>query len=166
MPAAPDHLLHAPITLALKRRIAHRQRLVNDQYLGLECREHRECEADRHARGIDPHRAIEEVAEVGKFLDLAHVFGCVVRREAQKLGGLQHVGPAGKFGVESSAQFQQGKDLSAHLEAAGGRPEGSAEQAKQRALSRSVAADDPQAFSPAKFQSDVAQCPEITMARR
>ena len=58
----PAIVLHLPEALALERRVADRQDLVDEQDLGLEVRGHGEGQAHVHAGGVALDRRVEEPA--------------------------------------------------------------------------------------------------------
>src|SRR3546814_1419041 len=64
--AVGQNLLDAGHRLGLELRIADRQRLVNDQHVGLDVHLHRERQPQHHARAVSAYRLVDVIADLGK----------------------------------------------------------------------------------------------------
>ena len=89
--------------LVLEVRVAHRERLVDDQHVGPPGGRDAEGQAHLHAARIHPHRLVDVLADLGEGLDLGHQRGYLLDGEAQQLPCHEHVLPAGEVGMKAHA---------------------------------------------------------------
>ena len=143
--------------LLLKVAVADRQRLVDDEDVGIDVDGDRERQPHVHAGRVRLHRPVEERAELGELQDrrqpLLHLGG----REPEDGGVERGVVAAGELGMEAGAELEDRGDRAVRLERAAGRPRDAAEKLEQRALAGAVLADDADRLAALDFERDVLQ---------
>jgi hypothetical protein len=121
-------------------------------------------EPHHHAARIGLHRLVDEFADFGEVLDILVALVDLPGAEAQD-GSVQiDVVVAGEFGIESGAEFQQGRNAPVDRERTAGRLQNAGHHLQQRALAGAVFADDAEGFAAAYFEADIVQGPEILVA--
>ena len=155
------HLAHA--TLA-KIDVAHRQGFIHQQDFRIHVDGHGERQPHHHAARIRFHRLVDEFADFGEILDIPVALVDLPGGEAQD-GAVQiDIVAAGEFGIESGAQFQQGRDAPVYRERAAGGMQNAGHHLQQGAFAGAVFADDAEGLAAAHLEADVLQSPEIPMA--
>ena len=96
-----------------EERVAHRQRLVDDQDVGVDVGHHSECQADHHPARIGLDRLVDELADVGELDDAVVARVDLRRRQAQDRAVQIDVLAPGELRVEARAQLQQRADAAA-----------------------------------------------------
>ena len=164
----PPLLLELPDlvdALLLEVTVADGQRFVDDQNVGIDVHGHAEGEAHVHAGGVRLHRPVKERPELGEVQDGRQLFAHLGRAEAED-GGIQGgVVPAAELGVKTSPELQDRGDVAARFQRAAARPGHAAQQLEQRALPRSVLADDPDRLAALDLERDVLQRRKDRMPR-
>ena len=101
----PD-LFHTPVALGLKKDVAYRQRLVDDQNLRLHINRKRKSQPHKHTAGIRLNGLIDEISDIGKLQN-------ILKLRLHLLSGKAHHGAvhkdifnAGVIHVESGSQLQ------------------------------------------------------------
>ena len=149
--------------LRLEVLIADRERLVDDQDLGIDAHREREREPQIHARRVRPHRLVDEVAELG---ERDHLLEERVGVGQGKEGGIHaRVVAAGELGMEPGAELQNRGHATAHVEPAGRGRRRAGQEREQRRFSRAVLADHADRFARRDRQVDIAQRPELLVQR-
>ena len=142
-----------------KEGVAHGKGFVDDQHIRVHMGNDGKGQADDHAAGIALDGLIDEFADVGKGHDILITGRDFLGTEAKNGGIEPDVFPAGEFGIESAAQFQQGGHPSAGAHAARGGGKRAADDLQQGAFARAVATEDADALPPAHGKTDVPECP-------
>src|SRR6185295_2653670 len=96
-PARRDEAFEPVHALLLEIAVAHRERLVDDQDVGLDLRRDREAQAHRHAGRVDLDRLVDEVAELAELEDRRGLLADLLFREAEHRGVEHDVLPAGEL---------------------------------------------------------------------
>ncbi len=109
------------------------------------------------------HRGFHEFADVGKRGDLIEFGIDLPLAESQQRGVKKDVFAPGEFRIEAASQFEHGNDPPTGKRQTGGGGQDSRGDLKQRAFSRTVLADDPDALSPSDIKADIAQRPEFAV---
>jgi hypothetical protein len=152
---------HALETALLEQRVAHRQRLVDDQNIGLNAHLDGERQTHQHAAGIRLDRLIDELADVGEGGDVVEARADLIVRQAQHRAVHDHVFAPGEVGREAGAELKQRGDPAAGLHRAGGRAKGAADHLQQRRFAAAVATDDADRFAFFDLERDILQGPEF-----
>src|SRR5690242_1949554 len=97
-----------------KTHIAHAERLVDDQCVGIDMRNNCECQTHIHAAGIGFYRLINELTDVGKINDRLIAFLQLSFRDAVKQPAEIDVLPTRELRVEPRAQLEQRRDASSY----------------------------------------------------
>ena len=142
--------------------IAYRQRLVDDEDVGIHVGDDGEGQAHVHAAGVDLGGLVYEiVADVGEGDDVVVNRVDLGRAQAEDLGAHVDVFPTGEFRVEARTELQQCRHAAIHLDVSGRRVEGAANELQQGGLARSVATDDADRFATLHVEGNIAQRPEL-----
>jgi len=157
--------LDALDALLLEMLVAHRQRLVDDQQVGLQRRHQRKRQPHRHARRIGLHRPVDRLADLGERQHLGLQHGHLLVRDADQAAAEVQVLPAREVGVKTRPQLQDGRHAPAAPDLARGRLQGAADQLQQRALARPVVAHHAQALAARQLQRHVLQRPVAAVQR-
>ena len=141
----------------VNKRVAHGQRLVDDQDVGIDMGHHGKREADLHAARIRLDRVLDEIADVGELADAVIARFDLARRQSQQLRIEQDVLAPGELGIEAGAELQHRGDPPARRHGTRGRNERAAENLQQRRLARTIAPDDADGLAGADVERDIAQ---------
>ncbi len=148
------------VALGDELAVARRERLIEDQDLGVERREGREREPRLHARAVGRERLIRVLADSGEVEDLVHVPfeipGALPQEERVHAGVL----PAREVGVKPCPELEDARDLAVHGDLTRRGPELSREELEERALSSPVDADDPYRLAAVNLELEVLERPE------
>ena len=139
--------------------VAHRQRFVDDQYVGIDVGGDGETEPERHTGRIDAQRMVEEVAKFRELHDALQFLLNVGVGKAQEARVQVNVLAPGELRMEARAQFQQARDAAFDLDAAESRRKRSAENLQKRTLAGAVHADDAQGTPLFHLEVDLPQRP-------
>ena len=143
--------------LALERRVADREDLVDDQDLRIEMHGDGEREPGIHAAGIGLHRPLEILADVGEAHDVVELALDLGFVHAEQLAVDHQIVVAAELGVEAGAKLDQRRDAAIDLDAAGRRLQGAGNDLQQRRLAGAVAADDADRLPLAHLEIDPLQ---------
>ena len=144
----PPELLHPRVALQLKPLVAHGERLVHEQDVGLRVGRDREGETRRHARRVGADGSVDELLELRPLDDPRSPALHLRAREAQKRALEHDVLAARQFAVKSEAELEERRGAADHDHAAGARRHDARDQPQERALSGAVAPDDAHALAP------------------
>ena len=161
--AAVLQLHDAVERLARKGAVAYRQRLVDDQDVGLDAGGNGKREAHVHAARIGFDRLLDEGRDARKVDDrvVALVdFGCF---QAQHRRVQIDVFTPGELGIETGTQFQQGGHPAPHRHRARGWRQGAAHRLQQGRLAGAVAPDQAQYLAARQLEADVVQSDEFAV---
>ncbi len=98
---------HAVEALELEGDVAHGQHFVEQQDLGLDMDGDREAQPHVHARRVELHRRIDEVAYLGELDDLVEALGDLFSGQAQQHAVHVDVFPTRHLLVEAHADAEQ-----------------------------------------------------------
>jgi hypothetical protein len=163
--ALADQMLETAETFRLELHVAHRQRLVDQQHVGIDAGGDGKGQAHEHAAGIVLHRLLDEITDVGEgedFIQTLFGFGAAQTKDA---GVQEDVLDAGEIRIEAGAEFQQGGDPAAHADLAPGRRQGTGEHLQERRLTRTVTAQDTDDATRLDGEVDLVQRPELLVQR-
>ena len=127
-----------------EERVAHRERLVDHQDVGVDVRDDREGEPDDHAGRVRLDRLIDELADAGKLRRSASSRASISPgRQSENRAVEKDVLAAGELRVETGAQFEHGGHASRRVatEPCVG-VKRAADDLQQRGLAGAVPADD------------------------
>ena len=99
--------------LALEALVAHRERLVHEEDVGVHVRRDREREARGHARRVGPDRSVEELLDLGERRDRVHAAEHLLAREPHERPVQDHVLAARELAVEPEAELEERRDAPA-----------------------------------------------------
>jgi len=68
------HQTDSRITLGLKKLVAHRKRLINDEDFGLKMHLHSKSKPHKHATRIGFYRLIKVITDIGEFHNIREFF--------------------------------------------------------------------------------------------
>jgi hypothetical protein len=159
-PSIPQGLQPA-VALLLEEDVAHGQRLVDQEHVGIHAHRHREGHPHEHPARVELHGLIEELADLGEGLDLGEPRLHLAPRDAEQRSIQDRVLAPRELRVEAAAQFEQGRDPARHDHLALGRTQRAREDLQERALPRAVPADDADRLAPSDPERDVAERPEL-----
>ena len=159
--AARDQLFETAKALRLELGVAHGQCLVDDQHVGVDAGRHGKGQPHVHAGRIRLHRPVDELADVGKGLDVGKAAGDFLTAHAQDGAIEVDVLAPGKLRVEARPQLQQRGHTTADFHMAVGGGERAAEDLQQGALAGTIAADDAHGFATAHGEVQPLQRPEL-----
>ena len=155
--ATRQDLLDAAHRLGLERGVADRQRLVDDQDVGVDVHLHREREAQGHARAVGLDRLVDVVADVGERDDVAEQGIDARGRQAQDGAIDVDVLAPGQLWIEARAQFQQRGDPPMRFHPTRSGRQHTGNDLQQGAFAAAVEADDAQRFATLKFEIDAVE---------
>ncbi len=155
-------LAHAAIG---EHGIAHGQRLVDDEDLGVHVDGRGEGQPHVHAARIFLDRAGDEVADLGEGLDGRHGALDLGAGEPHNFAVEKDVLAPGEFGIEACAQLEQRRDAPARYDAPEGGLQDAADDLQQRAFAAAVGTDEAECLALFHLEADVAQRPEIAVKR-
>src|SRR6185295_17883865 len=164
-PARRDEAFEPVHALFLEIAVAHRERLVDDQDVGLDLRRDREAQAHRHAGRVDLDRLVDKVAELAELEDRRGLLADLLFREAEHRGVEHDVLPAGELRMEPRAELEDRGDLALDLDAPSGRRGDAGEDLEQSALAGAVLADDREALAAREREAHAIERPERPMPR-
>ena len=145
--------------------VADGQGFVDDEDFGVDVDGGGEGQAHVHAAGVFLDGTLDELADFGEGFDGGHGLFDLGAAEAEDLAVEEDVFAAGEFGVEAGAEFEQGGDASAGDDAAAGGLEDAADDLQQGAFAAAVGADEAEGLALFDGEADVAERPEIGVAR-
>ena len=148
--------VHRLRALQLEARVAHRQRLVDHDHVGVDVHRDREREPHDHAGGIRPDRLLEEIADLGERHDGVVALADLRLGQSQDRGVEEHVLAARELRVEAAAELQEGRHAPVHLHRARGGRQRPAHHLQQRGLARPLRPRC-QRGAPRHFEAHVAQ---------
>lgn len=162
--ATVHDLADALKTFLREEHVAHAERFVDDEDVGLHAHRHGEGEAHHHAGGVRFDGLLDEVTDVGEGGDLVETLRHLGVREAVNGAVKKDVFAAGELGVEAGAELEEGGDAAVDLDGTRGRRERAGDELEQGGFAGAVAADDARGLAAADFEGDVAQGVEIAVA--
>ena len=122
-PRLGAELAHLPERLAPEARVADRQRLVDQEDVGLHVDGDREREPAVHPGRVRAHRHVHELAKLGELRDLLVLRGHLLAGQTGRQAAEDDVVPTGEPSVEADAEREQRAHAPVHLDAARGRRE-------------------------------------------
>src|SRR2546429_5415830 len=155
--------LHASQRAALEVRVAYRENLVDDHDLRLEVRGDREGEPHEHPARVALHGRVDELLHAGELDDRVELPRDLAPLHAEDRAVEVDVLPPGQLGMEARPDLEQAADAAAELRAPLGRPRDLRQDLQQRRLAGAVRPDDPQHFTFACLERDVAQRPDLLL---
>ncbi|CAA9406152.1 MAG: hypothetical protein AVDCRST_MAG64-1988 [uncultured Phycisphaerae bacterium] len=158
--ALPHDVAHLPKALALERRVADREHLVDDQDLRLQVGRDRERQPDVHAAAVALDRRVEELLDLAERDDLVELALDLGAAHPEDRAVEEDVLAAGQLGVEAGADLQQRRDPPAEHRPALARLGDAAEDFQQRALAGAVAPDEADHLAAVHLERGVLQRPE------
>ena len=141
-PLAPAHVLHLADGLLLKLRIAHGQHLIYHENLGFEVGGNGKAQSHHHAAGVAFHRRVEVFGHTGKIHYLVQFAANLSLGHAHDAAVHEDVLAPRHLGMEARAHLQERGDTSLDADASHSGRGDTRENLQQRALSRTVLADD------------------------
>src|SRR4051794_14245432 len=153
-PLAGDGL-HAAEAFLLKREVADRKDLVNDEDLRLEVGGYRERETQVHAARVALDRRVDKTLDLSERDDLVELPGDLPAPHPEDRAIEKDVLAAGELRMEPCADLQERADAPADREPSLGRRSDSREDLQQRALARAVVADDPERLALSYLEVEV-----------
>ena len=110
--AASTQLVDPAHTAVAEIGVAHRERLIHEEHLGIHVDGNGESQPHCHAARIRLHRLVDEISDLGELFDCLVAAVDFAFGEAED-GGVQiNIVATGEFGVEARAQFEQRGDAS------------------------------------------------------
>lgn len=160
LPRLPE-LLDPHVALPLEPLVAHGERLVHQEDVGLDVGRGREREPRRHAGGVRPDRRVDELLDLGPFDDPGHAPFHLRARASEERSLEHHVLATRQFAVEPEPQLEQGRDAPGDDHAARRRGHHPGDQTEERALARAVLPDHADRLAGLHFQAHVLQGLEL-----
>ena len=136
-------VLHFPQAFLLKGRISHRQHLIYNKYLCFQVRSYSKSQAHIHPAGIAFHRSIDEFLHSGKINYLVESRANLGLGHPQNRAVEKNVFASRQFPVKARAHLQEADNAASNPHLAFGRCGHTGEDLQERALTRTVPADDP-----------------------
>ena len=141
-PAGADELAHPLDAAVLEGGVTDRDRLVDDEHVGLEVGGEREAEAELHPRGELLDRLLQRRADPGELDDLVEAAADVVSRQPEDPAVEHHVLAAGQLRVHAGADLDQGTDPAPDPDPPLGRERDPRHELQRGGLAGAVVADD------------------------
>ena len=158
---APDHVPDALLAPAAELLVARAQDLVEQQDVRRDRGRDGEPEARPHARGVRPHRRVDERPEVGELDDRRGQAPHDAVADPDEGADQEDVLPPGDLHLEPGAQREQGRDAPAQRDGSLVRGQDPGQRKQERALAGTVLAQDPQRLAVLDLEVDVAERPEV-----
>src|SRR5918993_2947111 len=146
--------------LLLEGEVAHRQRFVDDEDLGVDVRADGEGEPHAHADRIELQRLVHEGADAGEIGYRFEFAQDLLALQPEHGAADQHVLASRGLEVERRAERQHRGDPALDPDLALGRARHAADDLQQCGLAATVAPDDAQALAALDLEADVLQRPE------
>jgi hypothetical protein len=143
--------------LHLKALVPDRERLVDEQNVGLDVGGDRERETGRHAGRISADRRVDELLELRPLDDTRRPAAHLGPREAEQRALEHDVLPPGQLPVKAQTELEKRRCATHHDDAASARRHHAGDEAQQRALACSVAADDADRLAGPHLERHLAQ---------
>jgi hypothetical protein len=135
-------VVHPLQRLLLEGRVAGRERLVQDQDIGVHVHRDGEAQARLHPARVGPDRLVHELPDVRELLYLVEAREHLVVVYPQDQSVQHGVLAAGELGVEARAEPEDGRQPAVDLDRAGRGLQDAGDDPEQRALAGPVAAQD------------------------
>src|SRR5919106_6270387 len=100
-------LSHLVERLALEAGVSDRQRLVDEEDVGVHVDRHRKGEAAVHAGRVRAHRHVHDVSELGELRDVVVLLRELVTRESRGEAAQEDVVASGELAFEADAECEQ-----------------------------------------------------------
>ena len=136
-------IFHLRQTLLLERRIAYRKDLVDNEYLRIEVRRHREGEPQIHSARITFHRRIDELRDAREVDDLVEASRDLLAAHSENRAIQVDVVAPRELWVKARSDLEQRSKPPMHLGAPRCRLRDAREDLEQCALAGTVAANQP-----------------------
>ena len=159
--AALAQRVEALIALLPEEDVAHRERLVDQQHVGVEARRDGEGQADEHPARVRLDGLVDELPDVREGDDLVEAALDLAARHPQDGAVEEDVLAPRAVRVEAAAQLEERGDAAPEPHLARRRLEGARHDLEQRALARAVPADDADGLAPSHVEGHVAERPEL-----
>src|SRR5687768_9981529 len=141
--ALARNILHLAEAFLLECSVAYCEDFVHEQYLGLQMCRDRECEAGIHATGVALRGSLDELLDFCKINDRVELPRDLRFAHAKYRATQKYIFATCELGVEASAHFEQCTYPAVYLGAPFRRLGDTRKYLQERALSCTVAADDP-----------------------
>src|SRR5579862_8188747 len=158
--AATAYVLHLSDALSLEVSVADGQDLVNNQDFRVQVRGDGERQPHIHPAAVTLNRRVDKLLDPRESDDGVKTAADLRLAHPQDRAIEEDVFAAGQLGVEPGADFQQAPDAAIQVDLAGRRLGNAAEDLQQRALSRAVAADNPDHLSLFDVKAHILERPE------
>src|SRR6266853_6205443 len=160
-----SYVAHFPETLFLKLYVTNRENFVNYEYLRFQMRSDSKSKSNIHTARVAFHRRVDVRIDFGKRYDLVELGSYLGLRHSQDCAVQDDVFASGQFRVETGAYLQQACNPAFDPHLPFGRRGHTAEDLQQRALARTVPANDPENFALLHFKGNSAQRPHLVVAQ-
>ena len=154
-------LAHLPQALALERRVADGEHLVDDEDVRLEVRRDREREPDVHPARVALHRRVDEPLDLGEGHDLVELRLDLSPPHSEDGAVQVDVVAARELRMEAGADLEERADSALDPRLAGRRRRDAGEDLEQRRLPGAVVADDAHRVAAFDLEGRVAQSPDL-----
>src|SRR5204863_2806656 len=128
--------------LLLELGIPYGEHLVDQQDVWVDVDRHGETQPHVHARRVVLHRRVDEVLEAGERDDLVESLVELLLGQAEDRAIEEDVLPPCQLGVEAGTELEERRDLAVSLDTVAFGAQDVGHALEQRALARSVLADD------------------------
>lgn len=152
-------------TLVFKRRIPHREHLVNQQDIRLQMSRDGKPQPHFHAGGVGLHGGVEGVADIGEGDNFVEFGVGLFFREPEDGGVDVDVLATGEDGVEAGPEFDEGPEAAAPADGAAVGFDEAGDELEEGGFARPVGPDEPEALAPAELKGDVFQGVEFVFAQ-
>ena len=153
-------LLNPANAALLKEKITDRQRLVDDQDVGIHVDGYGEGKPDEHAAGIGLYRTIDEIAYFRELFNRRDPLPRLYIGKTENGRVKEDVLAPGELRIEPGAKFQQCGHASTDLDIARRWTNDPGNHSQQRAFSGAVLPDDPETTTARQIQVDATHGPE------
>ena len=160
-----SYVAHFPETLFLELSITDRQHLIHNQNFRFQVCSYGKSQAHIHPAGIAFDRSINEFLHSGKINYLIKLRANLGLGHPQNRAVEKNVFASRQFRVETGPHLQQTGDTSLHPHFPACRRCHTGEDLQQRALARTVPANDPENFPLLHFKRHTPQRPDFVVAQ-
>ncbi len=156
-----DEVLDAALALLLEEHVAHGERLVDDEDVGLGDGRDGEGDARNHAARIVLERHVHEIMQLGEVDDLVEMAVDELPGVSQESAVEVDVLARGKLHVEARAELDERRDIAAHDAFAFAGLQHSGDNLEHSRLAGTVGAHKAHDRALGNLEADVLECTEL-----
>ena len=157
------HLVNLAHAALAKIDVADRQRFIDQQDLGVHVDRDGERQPHRHAAGVGFHGLIDELADLGEFLDLRKLRVDLLAGEPQNRGVEVDVSRPVNSGLKPAPSSSSAATRPRTSNVAVGGMKNAGDDLQQRAFAGAVLADDAEGLAALDLEADIVERREVVV---